>query len=139
MEVSLLYMTDDTAAPQSYRTEEPFRICFACDLCQEEALTLQVTGAEANAITSDRVEIKYILHLCCFDVALGQEPLVCDIAREPAPGETGGILIYFSQPGESLWDIAKRYRVSCDGLRRMNPALEGAEVTEGERVILWRK
>lgn len=139
MEVCLLYMTDDTAAPQSYRTEEPFRVSFACDLCQEEALTLQVTGAEAACITSDRVEIKYILHLHCADVALGQEPLICDMTREPAPGEAGGILIYFSQPGERVWDIAKRYRVSCDSLRRMNPALEGAEATEGERVILWRK
>lgn len=139
MEVALLYMTDDTAAPQTYRTEEPFRICFACDLCQEDALTLQVTGVEVSCITSDRVEVKYILHLSCYDVALGQEPLVCDVTREPAPEEQSGILIYFSQPGESLWEIAKRYRVSCDGLQKMNPALEGAEATGGERVILWRK
>jgi len=139
MEVSLLYMTDDTAAPQSYRTEEPFRISFACDLCREDAITLQVTGVEAGSITSDRVEIKYILHLSCKDVALGQEPLICDIARRPAPQEENGILIYFSQPGEQLWDIAKRYRVSCESLRRMNPVLEGAETTNGERVILWRK
>ncbi len=139
MEVSLLYMTDDTPAPQAYRTEEPFRISFACDLCLDEALTLQVTGVEAVSITSDRVEIKYILHLNCRDIALGQEPLICDIVRQPAPQEENGILIYFSQPGERLWDIAKRYRVSCDSLRRMNPVLEGAEVTDGERVILWRK
>ncbi len=139
MEVCLIYMTDDTPAPQSYRTEEPFRISFACDLCQEEALTLQVTGVEVGCITSDRVEVKYILHLSCFDVALGQQPLIGDLTREPAPAEPGGILIYFSQTGESVWDIAKRYRVSCDSLRRMNPALEGAEETNGERVILWKK
>ena len=139
MEVCLLYMTDDTAAPQSYCTEEPFRIAFACDLSQPEALTLQTTGVEVSCVTSDRVEIKYILHLSCYDVALGSEPFVTDLSRQPAPADDSGILICFSQPGESVWDIAKRYRVSCDSLRAMNPALSSAEVTDGQRVILWRR
>ena len=139
MEVCLLYMTDDTSAPQSYCTEEPFRIAFTCDLCQTEALTLQAAGVEVSCITSDRVEIKYILHLFSSDAALGDEPLITDLTCEPAPAAESGILIYFSQPGESLWDIAKRYRVSCKSLEAMNPGLEGAEATEGQRVILWRK
>ena len=139
MEVCLLYMTDDTAAPQSYCTEEPFRASFACDLCQTEALTLQTTGVEVSCVTSDRVEIKYILHLSCYDVALGEEPFVTDLSHQPAPADDSGILIYFSQPGESVWDIAKRYRVSCDSLRAMNPTLSSAEVTDGQRGILWRR
>ncbi|MBE5802000.1 MAG: DUF3794 domain-containing protein [Clostridiales bacterium] len=139
MEVCLLYMTDDTAVPQSYRTEEPFRMSFACDLSCPEAMVLQPTGIEVAGVTSDRVEVKYILHLCCYDVTLGQEPLVSDLSREPAPEEEQGLLLYFSQPGESLWDIAKRYRVSCDSLRRMNPSLEGDAVPDGQRVILWRR
>lgn len=139
MEVCLLYMTDDTAAPQSYLTEEPFRASFACDLCQTEALTLQTTGVEVSCVTSDRVEIKYILHLSCYDVALGEEPFITDLSHQPAPADDSGILIYFSQPGESVWDIAKRYRVSCDSLRAMNPVLTGADVTDGQRVILWRR
>lgn len=139
MEVSFLYMTDDTSVPQTYSTEEPFRIAFACDLCQTDALTLQTTGVEVSCVTSDRVEIKYILHLQCYDVTLGQEPFVTDLLRQPAPSDSNGILIYFSQPGESVWDIAKRYRVSCDSLRAMNPALTGADATDGERVILWRR
>ncbi len=139
MEVCLLYMTDNTAAPCSYTTEEPFRMTYACELCQTDALTLQATGVEVACITSDRVEIKYILHLFCNDVSLGQEPLIAEVVSQPAPTDENGILIYFSQPGESLWEIAKRYRVSCDSLRAMNPALQGAEATDGQRVILWRK
>jgi len=139
MEVCFLYMTDDTAAPQSYCTEEPFRTAFACDLCQPDALTLQTTGVEVSCVTSDRVEIKYILHLSSYDVALGEEPFVTDLSHQPAPADDSGILIYFSQPGESVWDIAKRYRVSCDSLRAMNPVLDGAEATDGQRVILWRR
>ena len=130
MDTKLLVVDDDPNISELlkiYFEKEGYDVRTACD------------GVEAGSITSDRVEIKYILHLSCKDVALGQEPLICDIARRPAPQEENGILIYFSQPGEQLWDIAKRYRVSCESLRRMNPVLEGAETTNGERVILWRK
>ena len=137
MEVNLLYMTDDSEVPQSYQTEEPFRMSFTCDLSCPESLVLSPSNIEVTGITSDRVEVKYILHVSCYDVLLGDEPLVVDVLEEPAQPAEPGILLCFSQPDESLWDIAKRYRVSCDSLKRMNPALEDG--TAGERVILWRK
>lgn len=137
MEVTLLYMTDDSDVPRSYQTEEPFRMSFACELCCPESLTLSPSNVELTGITSDRVEAKYILHLSCYDVLLGDEPLVVDIAKEPAQPAEPGILLCFSQPGEGVWEIAKRYRVSCDSLKRMNPALEDG--VEGQRVILWRR
>lgn len=123
MEVTLLYMTDDTAVPQTWQTEEPFRMSFAADAAQPESLTLTVDNVDVSAITSDRVEVKFILHMDDFDVQLGGEPLVTQVTAQPAPEAEPGILLYFSQPGESLWDIAKRYRVSCDSLRAMNPSL----------------
>ena len=139
MEVTLLYMTDETEAPQTYQTEEPFRMCFACDLSLPESLVLTAGNIDLNGITSDRVEVKYILYLDCHDVQLGSESLVTKVDSQPAGETEKGILMYFSQPGESLWDIAKRYRVSCDSLKRMNPELEEGAATQPQRVILWRK
>lgn len=112
MEVTLLYMTDDTETPQTYQTEEPFRMCFACDVSLPESLVLTTSNIDVNGITSDRVEVKYILHLDCHDVQLAGEALVTQVEQEPAEEAEPGILMYFSQPGESLWDIAKRYRVA---------------------------
>ena len=139
MEVTLLYMTDDTETPQTYQTEEPFRMCFACEVSLPESLVLTTSNIDVNGITSDRVEVKYILHLDCHDVQLASEALVTQVEQEPAEEAEPGILVYFSQPGESLWDIAKRYRVSCDSLKRMNPDLEEDGSTQAQRVILWRK
>ena len=124
MEVTLLYMTDDTPVPQTWQSEEPFRMSFAADTAQPDSLTLTASNVDPSAITSDRVEVKYILHLDDFDVQLGREPLVTRVSAQPADAPEPGILLYFSQPGESLWDIAKRYRVSCDSLRAMNPGLD---------------
>jgi len=138
MEITLLYMTDDSDAPQTYQAEEPFRTTFACDLSLPECITLTPSNIEVTGVTSDRVEVKYILHLDCLDVQLDAQPLVTQLTAQPAEPAEPGILLCFSQPGETLWDIAKRYRVSCESLRRMNPALEDASASS-QRVILWKK
>ena len=140
METTLLYMTDDSAEPVSYSTEEPFRMTFACDLCDADSLTLVPTNIDVTGITSDRVEIKYILHVFAYDVLLGADRLVSDVQRIPAEPVDAGVVLYFAQPDETLWDIAKRYRVSRESLRRMNPALsdEGPFDT-AQNIILWRR
>ena len=139
MEATLLYMTDDSEVPQTYQAEEPFRMSFACDLSLPESLMLYPSNIEVTGITSDRVEVKYILHVSCYDVQLGDEPLVVGVDERQAEPVEPGILLCLSQPGETLWDIAKRYRVSCDSLKRMNPGLGDGEGETSERVILWRK
>ena len=110
---------------------------FACDLSLPESLTLTPSGIEVSGVTSDRVEVRYILHLDCTDVPLGADALVTQVTAQPAQEAEPGILVCFSQPGETLWDIAKRYRVSCDSLKRMNPNLEDAAAAQ--RVLLWRR
>ena len=110
---------------------------FACDLSLPDSLTLTPCNVDVIGVTSDRVEVKYILHLDCADVPLGSDALVTQVTAQPAQEAEPGILVCFSQPGETLWDIAKRYRVSCDSLRRMNPDLE--ETAAPQRVLLWRR
>ncbi|MDD3411151.1 MAG: DUF3794 domain-containing protein [Eubacteriales bacterium] len=140
METTLLYMTDESDVPISYSTEEPFRMTFACDVCDADSLTLVPTNIDVAGVTSDRVEVKYILHVFAYDVLLGAQRLVSDVQREPAEPVSAGVTLYFAQPDETLWDIAKRYRVSPDGLKRMNPNLEGEGPFEaGQSVILWRR
>lgn len=138
MAVSLLYMTDDSDAPQTYHTEEPFRISFACDPSLPQSITLTPGNIEVIGVTSDRVEVKYILHLDCYDVQLASDPLVTQVSTLPPEAIEPGILLCFSQPGESIWDIAKRYRVSSESLQRMNPELADAS-PDSQRIILWRR
>lgn len=138
MEVALLYMTDDTDAPQTYRAEEPFRISFACDPALPQSITLTPANIDVIGVTSDRVEVKYILHLDCYDVQLASDPLVTQITALPPEDVEPGILLCFSQPGETLWDIAKRYRVSPESLQRMNPDLTDSSPAP-QRVLLWRQ
>lgn len=137
MEVTLLYMTDDSDIPCTYHTEEPFRMSFACEPTSPEALSLTPSNVDVAGITSDRVEVKFILHLSSHDVVLAREDLVTGVSFTPAKPEEPGIILCFSRPGETMWDLAKRYRISCDSLKRMNPGLEDGK--QNQRVILWRR
>ncbi|NLV57858.1 MAG: DUF3794 domain-containing protein [Clostridiales bacterium] len=140
METTLLYMTDGSEVPVSYSTEEPFHMVFACDVSDPEGISLMPSNVDVNGITSDRVEIKYILHLFCNDVQLTTDSLVSDVTRQPAQPVSAGIVLYFTQPEETLWDIAKRYQVSKESLQRMNPELVGDGPFEiGRSVILWQR
>ncbi|MDD6142052.1 MAG: DUF3794 domain-containing protein [bacterium] len=138
METTLLYMTDDSAAPQSYHAEEPFRMAFACDVSLPESMVLTTGNVESSVITSDRVEVKYILHLDCFDVQLRHEQPVTQVAAMPAPQSETGVLVCFAQQGEGAWEIAKRYRVSPELLLRMNPQLDESGA-QPQRVVLWKR
>lgn len=138
MEITLLYMTDDDPAPQVFSAEEPFAAVFACDPSLLDSVVLTASNADPLTVTSDRVEIKYILHLDCSDVQLSAQPLVTQVSARTAPPQEPGIVLCFSRAGETVWELAKRYRVSPESLRSMNPSLQDG-APGGQRVILWKR
>ncbi len=138
LEVKLLYMTDDSDAPVAATCEEAFRITFAAQAGEEDFITLQCGEVDASAITSDRIELRYIMHLCVSGVETASLRLVTDVLPVAAPPVDGSIVLYFTQPGEQLWDIARRYRVPERGIRELNPELV-EEPKPGQGVVVWHR
>ena len=138
MEASLLYMTDDDPVPQVFHAEEPFRAVFACDPSLPQSMALQLSSIDPVIVTSDRVEVKYIVHLDGMDAQLAAQPLVTQVEAGPAEPMEPGVLMCFSQPEETVWALAKRYRVSPEALQRMNPGLRDGSA-EGQRFIVWKR
>ena len=138
LEVTLLYMTDDSPAPVAVRMEEPFRMTFAAQTGEEDFIALTMTDVDVNAVTSDRVEMKYIMHLQASGTRTREARLVTDAACAPAEEMPGGIILYFTQPGETLWDIARRYRVPVREVQNLNPGLK-SEPKVGQGVVIWRR
>ncbi|MBQ7868620.1 MAG: DUF3794 domain-containing protein [Clostridia bacterium] len=139
MDVTLLYMTDDDPSPRTWHTEEPFRMTFACDPSLPESIILTPGMVDVTPVTSDRVEVKYILHLDCQDVQLAPEQMVTQVTACPAGEREPGMVVYFSQPGETLWDIAKRYRVNAEAIKRMNPTISEEGAAQVQRVLMWSR
>ncbi len=121
--ITVLYQTDDSDVPVSVQQEEPFHAVFSTQAQPEDDLTLTAAQVEPSAVTGDRVELKYILRLHADGVRKGEADLVVDAVSAPAPEVGRGIILYYLQPGETVWDLAKRYRIPMEDISRMNPDL----------------
>ena len=138
LEATLLYMTDGSPAPVAVFQEEPFRAAFAAEAEEGDLLTLCMADVDAGAITSDRVELRYVLHLTVSGVRSKRVRVVTDAQCIAAPAPDESIVLCFVQPGESMWDIARRYRVPMKSLREMNPEV-GGEPKTGQGLVVWNR
>lgn len=138
METTLLYMSGDGDQPVSAHVEVPFRAAFAASAAPEDIVMLTAANVEAVPITSDRAELRYVLHAEVEGVQAGVVEVVTEAAAIPAAAATQDIVLYFTQPGESAWDIARRYRIPESELRRLNPDLAG-DPKAGQGLVVWRR
>lgn len=138
LEVCLLYMTDDSEEPAAVSVEEPFRITFAVQAGEEDFISLTCADVDAVAITSDRIELRYVMHLHLSGTQAETVRLVTEVLPVSAGAMDGSIVLYFTQPGERLWDIARRYRVPEGEIRELNPELV-EEPKPGQGVVVWHR
>ena len=138
LETTLIYLTDDSDAPLSVEQEVPFRTVFSTQAGMEDALSLTAVQAEPSPVTGDRVEVKFILRLAAEGVRKGEAPLITDAQWTDAPPEDKGIVLSFTQPGETLWDLAKRHRVRLEDIQRLNPQLP-QDAAPGTPVITYKR
>ena len=89
-------------------------------------------------LTGDRVELKYILRLRAEGVRKAGADVIVEAEETAAPPEKRGVALYFLQPGESLWEVAKRYRVAPSALETLNPGLS-EDAPAGTPVITYKR
>lgn len=138
LETTLIYMSAEEETPVSVRVDAPFRAAFAANAALDDIVTLTAANVEALPITSDRAELRYILQLDVDGQQVHEVSVVTDATAIPAGATTGDIVLYFTQPGETLWDIARHYRVSERELRSLNPDIQGEPKT-GQGLVVWRR
>ena len=138
LEITLLYMTDENTAPVTVHQETPFRTSFAVSAAPDSIITLTADEVEATPITSDRVELRYVLRLTCDGVETQSAHLLTDAQEETADEVDDGLYLCYCQTGEDWWTLAKEYRVPQEKLRRLNPDLPDA-LKAGTGVVVWKK
>ena len=63
--------------------------------------------------------------------------LVNEVVTEPLEnGDKNGIVIYFVQKGDNLWEIAKRYAVPQSEILRFNNMEESDKLEIGNRLFI---
>ena len=138
LDVTLIYQTDDSDVPVAVRQEEPFHAVFSTEALPQDHLTLTADQVEPSAVTGDRVELKYILRLNADGVRKREAQVLVDVSASQPPEIGEGIYLYYLQPGESVWDVAKRYRVTLSDISRLNPALPD-HPPQGTPVLAYKR
>lgn len=83
------------------------------------------------------LDLKVCMDLCVWEMCAAQVRVVCDAAGTPCTEKSrSGAVVYYADGGETLWDIAKHFKVSSDMLKDGDP---DAVMPKGERLIFIRK
>lgn len=143
LEVSLLYLTSDDSEPVRAETEMiPFHYEAETPGITQDSVYQLNTGLEqmtAVMAGGDTVEIKGVISLDILVLQPVKEPVILGVKEAPLDleklQELPGITGYIVQPGDRLWDIAKRFHTTRKQVIDAN-GLPGEQVRPGDRLIL---
>ena len=126
-ETRVLYMPGGSDIPASAEAELPFTLTVPLPLNGDSLVDIQVVSAEANALMSDRLEMKLQLAVTCQTRKREAVRIVEEVEEGEPLRRRPGIIIRWPAPGESAWELGKRYSI---------PAGEIGEAEPGRPVVL---
>ena len=96
------------------------------ELNDESWITVEVVSAEANALMSDRLEMKTLLNIGCETRRRSRETVVRSVEEGEPLRRRAGIVLLWPEEGETAWEIGKRYAMAVDdvtggGARALQP------------------
>lgn len=127
IETRVLYMPGGSDIPASAEAELPFSLTVPQALNEASMIDIQVISAEANALMSDRLEMKLQLSVTCETRQREMVEAVSRIAEGEPIQRRSGIVIRWPEAGERAWDIGKRYAVPIEAV---------GEVEAGKPVVI---
>ena len=126
-ETRVLYIPGGSDIPAAAEAELPFNLTVPQALNDESLIDIQVLSAEANALMSDRLEMKLQLSVTCETRQRTDVEIVTEMAEGTPLQRRPGIVVSWPLPGETAWDIGKRYGI---------PAVSVGEIEAGKAVVL---
>lgn len=104
---------------------------------------LNVEHCSYSMISTKEVEVRFVLGIAVRIVNQVSVPVIARITELPADDKRmesqPSMTIYFMQPGDTLWKIAKKYCTTMDEIKKINNIGENNAVNSGEQIIIPRK
>lgn len=142
----VLYLSNrEEASLSCFEKEIPFRHSFDVELGDIEngicEAGLDIDNFSYSMTSGKNVEVRAVL--CArAKISKNNEVVFTDKIEEASFEEEGGIsnlpsiVVYFAQAGDSLWKVAKRYRVRVDDILKMNNLEESVDISVGQQIIV---
>jgi len=97
-----------------------------------------------SLISSKDVEIKLVLNVDCKVYNTVERDIIEKITEEPLDENARSdrrpsIVMYFVQPEDTYWEIAKRYRTTINEIQRVNGLSDEDAIEPGMQILITRK
>lgn len=146
IEVQVLYITADDSHPFGSATVSvPYsQLMESTELAPDDTWNVNET-VEQIFITmpeSGMIEVRaaIVMDVCVMEQCLVSN--ITEVTSEPYdPAEykkRPGMCIHFVQPGENLWEIAKKNRITVENIKKLND-LPADEIMPGQKLILVKQ
>lgn len=120
LELTILYMPGGSDQLASTQAELPFSIPCPCSMTDDAWVRVEALNAEANALMSDRLEVKVSLSAfveTCVNRTF--EPVTAISEAEPV-SRRPGIILFWPGKDDNIWTIGKRYNLPVEKVVEMN-------------------
>lgn len=137
----ILYLTDSSESPvYSMKKEIPFSYMLECDSTEDDLIPeikAEVKHTAYNLNVAGEIELRCILALNANIIRRRKLELINDVVTEsPEDCEKKGIVIYFVQKGDNLWEVSKRYAVPREEIMKFNNMSENDKLETGSRLFI---
>lgn len=146
LHICFLYVKSDDSVPyDTWQGMIPFSCILDSTRISEDmnySLTQAVEQLSVSLLGSDEIEVRAVLGFRSFLKQPVRIRNMESVELEPADPEEAaarpGIIGYLVQPGDQLWDLAKRYSTTVEGIREVN-GLQEDEVRPGEKLLIFKE
>ncbi|MGI5883752.1 MAG: SPOCS domain-containing protein [Candidatus Spyradocola sp.] len=122
MRVSLLYRTGSEVPLAVYTREAPFALEFSEIDGQADVSAVELGEVAAERVSQNQAQVRIPLTLRAERVGTADVAVVSEISEEGEPAALPvGAVLYYPKPEETLWEVARRYRIAEEELRKRNP------------------
>ncbi|MBQ7718341.1 MAG: DUF3794 domain-containing protein [Clostridia bacterium] len=140
LDMQVLYLTEDDETPvYSTKSKILFEQSVDADGIEEAKIecTAHMTGCSFSLADDRHINIKAAVSLS-LKLICGEKVDVVEGIRttESAPVKKAPIVIYFVQSGDTLWSVAKKYRVSPDEIAEINSLNPSQELSAGAKLLI---
>ena len=106
-------------------------------------IEMNIEHCSYSMVSAKEVEIRFVIGLLSRLSSQVTLPVIARASEQPLDdkrlAEQPSITIYFTQQGDTLWKIAKKYYTTVDNLKRDNDCGNDDVLSQGEQILIPRK
>ncbi len=140
IEAYILYLSDNNENPAySIKKDIPFSYMLDCDVDAEgmvPQVRTEIRHVGYNLNSAGELELRAIVSIAANIVNQRKISVIDTVEKGDGGSSKRGIVIYFVQNDDTLWDIAKHYGVTQKEIIECNKLVENTDLLEGQRLFI---